>query len=128
MRLNQVQAICSARAYGNIHSNLFRLHRKIFLLHFASGALLNILEKNSRLWKISWKLNLIISKQLQLLFENWNKFEIITIVTCDSNASKENVFCIEPIDPVTNNFFSDTKVVLDCSPDSCNKIILPSVL
>ena len=60
------------------------------------------------------------------------KFEIeinlkySTIDTSDSNTSEETVYCIEPIYPVTNIFFSDTDVILDSPPDSSDSNILPS--
>ena len=40
-----------------------------------------------------------------------------TIDTSDSNTSAANVHCTEPINPVTNYFFSNTDVILDSSPD-----------
>ena len=46
------------------------------------------------------------------------------IDTSDSTTSEETVFYREsrnPLANITNNFFSDTEVVLDSSPDSIEK-------
>ena len=49
-----------------------------------------------------------------------------TIDTSDSSTSEGTACCIEPIKPVCNNFFSDTDVILDLSPDSSDKNNLTS--
>ena len=51
--------------------------------------------------------------------------QYFTIDTSDSNTSEDTVYCIEPISPVTNIFFSDTDENLDSSPDSSDNSNLP---
>ena len=48
--------------------------------------------------------------------------------TPDSCFSEETVYCIEPINLVTNNSFGGTDVILDSSSDSSDKSNLPSAL
>ena len=78
-----------------------------------SGKKINILK----IFRTNLKLKTL--NQLQLL-SNKTKLNLkfFKIDTSSSTIFERFVYYIEPINPVTANFFSDTDVILDSSPDS----------
>ena len=56
-----------------------------------------------------------------VVWKNWNQFEACKNWYLCSNTSEEAVYTFEPINHVAKDFFSDTDLILDSSPDSSEK-------
>ena len=120
--MNQIEQSCSSNANGNIHSSFFLVHHILYLLNFALHLFWKEIHHSGKSFS---KENLETINTL--VYYNWNQFEKLHILyTSDSKTSDENLNCIVPTNPVTNNFFSDTDIILDSPPDSSDKNNLPS--
>ena len=115
----------SSKLYGIIHNSKFVVHHGLHFLFFDLETFLFVLERTPTNW--NWKSSFWNSyhSSIKKLKSNWSISKLISLI---QTLWRDCVYTFEPKNPVTNNLFPETDVILESIPDPSAEKILQSML